>query len=256
MEQHNVSVPGFSGTVIESGINGPAAPAQSGPPAYVSDTTGMGKSQIAAMQFVDAARADLARDPNNVWLAKQNRQALGHALHGEAAPAWLPKSEAASAEAEKLGARVVNEGDIPELEASFAPITEQDTGRLITRAVVVSNVPREVATEAVQFCMDAQLPRAVSEAVLDRLGKHATFGHGLDSELSQEDAQTLQLDCARRLGGDEKAEAAASLARKYLHSVGGDALLANVDKRAGSLAFDPGLILQLAMMARVRGLDK
>jgi hypothetical protein len=247
-----VSAPGLPGaTVIETS----AQPAPSSP-ARVSDTTGMSESQAAAMRFVDANRAEAARDLGNVGPGSLNARinsALAHALHGEPAPSWLPKTEAAQAEAATQSERAVQEGDIPELAAGLAPMTEQDAAQLVTRGTIVSALPREIASEVVSFGREAQLPRGTVEAILDRLGAHADRGGGL-GEVSPEDAPALAERCARLLGGQEKAEREITLARKYLHSVGGDKLLAQVDKRAGSLGFAPDLILQLSYLARVKGL--
>lgn len=98
MEQtHALSAPGLpAATIIETGINDAAtlakanAPATDGPPAFVSPTDGMTESQAAAMRWVDANRATLAKDPDNAWLQRQYRQAVQHALHGAPPPDWLP----------------------------------------------------------------------------------------------------------------------------------------------------------------------
>ncbi len=89
MNEPAVSIPGFNGTVIETSAQ-PKAPAPDGPPAFVSTTEGMSESQAAAMRWVDSNRAILARDPNNVYLVRQNRAALAHSLQGGPPPDWLP----------------------------------------------------------------------------------------------------------------------------------------------------------------------
>jgi hypothetical protein len=239
--------------VYETGINGGAAKTPA--PVHQTDTAGMSATQAEAAAWVDSHRAEIP-GTSNAFLLKQYREATQHAFGSAPAPSWLQQSEDAATELNDLGAKAVN-SDMPELAAAFQPITEQDTTQLINRAVITTSVPREVAAEVVAFAKDAQLPRGVTEGILDRLGKHAQDGFGLDAEpLTQQDVQTLATECARMLGGDEKAQAEVTLARTYLRSVGGDALLATVDQRAGSLGFDPRLILQLSMMARARGLDK
>lgn len=250
-----VSVPGLPGvTVLEAGVNDGAAkaPAQ----LHRTDTAGMSETQAAAARWSDSHSAEIAAGTSNFFLLKQYREATQHAFGNAPAPSWLQQSEAAAVALAEAGARVVKDGDMPGLAAAFEPITEKDTSQLINRAVVVSSLPREMATEAAQFCIDAKLPPAVADAVMDRLGKHAGMGHGPGTEaLTPADVETLSFECARMLGGQEKAAAEVSLARAYLHSVGGDKLLDYVDQKAGSLGFDPRLILQLSMMARARGLD-
>jgi hypothetical protein len=230
----------------------PAAPA----PVHQTDTAGMSESQAEAAAWVDSHSAEIP-GTSNAFLLKQYREATQHAFGNAPAPSWLQQSEAAATALAEAGAKTVNESDMPGLAAEFEPMGEQHVDRLINRAVVTTSLPREMATEAAQFCLDAKLPQVVSEAVLDRLGKHNSHGHGPGTEaLTPADVETLSFECARMLGGAEKAAAEVTLARKYLHSVGGDALLATVDQRAGSLGYDPRLILQLSMIARARGLDK
>lgn len=249
-----VSMPGFAGTVIETGINDGPAPVAA-PSSYRVGPADLAGSKAEAARYAESVAPEIAAGTSNAFLLKQYREATQHAFGSAPAPSWLQQTEAAATALTELGAKAVN-SDMPELAAAFQPITEQDTARLINRAVVTTSLPREMAAEAAQFCVDAKLPQVVSEAVLDRLGKHASMGHGPGTEaLTPADVETLSFECARVLGGQEKAEAEVNLARKYLHSVGGDKLLEYVDQKAGSLGFDPRLILQLSMMARVRGLD-
>lgn len=258
MEQtHAVSMPAHPGsTVLVTDVNHGAANAPA--PAKPIDKTGLSESQANSAQWLDSRGPEIAKGSSNPFLLREYREHVQHVFGDGPAPAGVPQSaESSEAALKQQGVQVVQDGDMPELAAAFAPIAEQDTGPLINRAVIVGNVPRETATEAAQFCLDAQLPRGVSEGIMDRIGKHASYGYGPGAEaLTPADVATLSTECARALGSEEKAAAEVTLARKYLHSVGGDKLLQYVDQKAGSLAFDPRLILQLSMMARARGLDK
>jgi hypothetical protein len=245
-----VGTPGSGPTVIETGVNdGVAKPA----PQYVSDTAGMSASQSAALQFVDANRAEVMK-ASNPFLQRKYNQALAHAFEGAAAPEWIAANEQARADAAKNDHRPIAEGinDV-QMGAELDPIQAGDVEKLVNRGVVQGQLPREVATEAAQMCLTAQLPPVVANALMDRLSRHAAEGYGLGT-LSKEDQQELVEECAKLYGGYEKAQAEATLARKYLHSVGGQKMLDFVDKRGGSLAFDPRVINQLTYMARLKGL--
>lgn len=259
MEQTHaaVSMPAHPGaTVLVTGVNHGEtnAPAAAKP----IDKTGLSESQTSSAHWLDKNGPEIAKGSSNPFLLRAYREHVQHVFGDGPAPAGVPQSpESSEAALEQQGVQVVQGGDMPELAAAFVPIAEQDTGPLINRAVIVGNVPRETAAEAAQFCLDAQLPRGVSEGIMDRIGKHASYGYGPGTEaLTPDDVATLSTECARALGGEDKAAAEVTLARKYLHSVGGDKLLDYVDQKAGSLAFDPRLVLQLSMLARAKGLDK
>ena len=204
------------------------------------------------MRYVDANRAAAARDFDNLQLHDSLRAALDHALRDGPVPAFLQSADA-KAEAANAGARVIDERDIPGLEKHFTPIAQRDVEGLVTRAVVVGQVERKLAHEVANFCLAAQLPQFVSEAVIDRFAKHTNEGWGL-GKLSEADTQELAFECAHAFGSAEKAYAEIELGRKYLEKVGGKTLLEYFDTNAGSLAADPKLILQLSMMARARGI--
>lgn len=219
-----------------------------------AQSTEMTPEQQSAVGHIDALRRQ-ASDPalgraEREQVMQKISQLQRHTFMGEAAPAWYGEHKP---DPKLTDMRPVSDSDLG-MEKHFVPIVEGDMAALVTRAVIVGQVGRGMATEAAQFCRGAQLPKVVSEAIVDRLAKHVSEGWGPGSELSDADRADLASECIRAFGSEEKALAESTLARKYLHSVGGDALLANVDKRAGSLGYDPRVILQLSMMARARGL--
>jgi hypothetical protein len=149
-------------TVIETGVNdGAAAPAQTGP-AFVSPTDGMSTSQAAAMKWVDANRAALARDPNNIYLVRQNRAALDHALRGGPPPDWLPvdASQGTKADAKPSAAPVD-----PDSVNGFAHVADEMRPEELAhyRAAGVNlGLHPEVSEVMSTLAADFKMPRAIA----------------------------------------------------------------------------------------------
>lgn len=245
-----VSAPGMPENVtVQETSAQPKAPAVNG---FRSDTTGMSESQTAALAFVDANRAAAMR-ADDPFLQRKVNQALAHAFGGGPAPEFLAQREQARADAAKNDQRPVGEGDAVSVGAELDAITESDLQGIASRGVVSGQLPPDIAQEAASFCLAAQLPKIVSNVVVDRLAKHVRDGWG-PGEMSDAELAELHEECVRAFGGEDKATAEAELARKYLHSAGGDALLAQADKIGGSLMYDPRVILQLSYLARAKGL--
>lgn len=217
-----------------------------------TDTTGMTPSQAEAMRYVDSVKPEILKGTSNAQLLARNTEALAHVFHNGPAPAWLQEpSGAAKAEA----ARQVDPDSVSGLHAAFTPMQASDVDGLVQHAVVATSLPREHAERAAGFALEAQLPAGVAKGLIDRLAHHRQHGGGLDAApLDAAEQEDLRQEAVRSLGGPEKAANEVRLARAYLESVGGAKLLAQVDNKAGSIGFDPRVILALSMLARSRGL--
>lgn len=246
------SAPGLPGATI---IETQPAPAPTSAPAHVSDVSGMSESQVAAMRFVDANRAAIARDPagyETLKLRTQTREALAHAIHGEPAPAWLaqttPEQAAAAAEA---GARPVDPDSVPEFGKLYQPMNETEAAQVRTAAVIYGVPPAEAKTLA-QFCMDAKIPATQADGIAKRVAHH--LAEGGSAPLSPEERAEFYQEAARSFGSEEKFLAVNAKARAYIESLP-PAVVQLVDEKLAntSIVYDPRVLIALAALADARG---
>ena len=190
-----VSMSGFNGTVIESSTQ-PKAPAPDGPPAFVSTTDGMNASQAAAMRWVDANRAALARDPNNIYLVKQNRAALAHALQGGPPPDWLPidAGQGTKADAKPSAAPVDSES-----VSGFAHVADamqpEELAHYRSAGVNLGLHPAVAETMA-QMAGEHGLPRAVANDLQTVAVQHFGGSDAFDSIPILDDAEQAEMHAA------------------------------------------------------------
>lgn len=254
MEQSTpaVAMPGMpaGATIIETSTQ-PQAPAAEGPPAFVSSTEGMSASQAAAMAFVDANRAAAVRDLGNAGPGSLNSRinaALAHALHDGPAPTWL-KVENATAD---TGApRIVPDGELPGMAAVYEPMQEAEAGHLRASAGIYG-VPPADADALTNFCITAKIPATLADGIARRAAHHLQT-RGCSEPMTAEEAADLHHETARVLGGQEKYEVLNAKARAYIESMGPEAVRF-VDEKAGSLIFDPRILIALAGLADARGI--
>lgn len=188
-------MPGFNGTVIETSLE-PKAPAPDGPPAFVSNTDGMSESQVAAMRWVDANRAALARDPNNVYLVKLNRAALDHGLRGGPAPDWLPveAGQGAKADAKPSAAPVDSES-----VSGFAHVADamqpEELAHYRSTGVNLGLHPA-VAETMMHMAGEHGLPRAVANDLQTVAVQHFGGPEAFDSIPVLDDAEQAEMQAA------------------------------------------------------------
>ena len=238
-----VSAGGAAEQIYREENSGQAAPVEM----TAEQQTGI--KDLATMR-ARAGDPSLDSEQRSAILAKMGQLAQ-HVLNGKAKPDWYGEA--------KQNARDTSNAEHDSLAQSFEtalePMTQTDFDKLVTRGVVAGQLDRAVATTAADFCRNAQLPGTVANVVMDRAGKHAAEGFGYGVKLSDADIQELTDGAIKAFGSIEKAEAETNLARKYLESVGGKKVLDFIDgDGAGSLGFDPRIILQLSYLARVKGI--
>jgi hypothetical protein len=234
-----VSAPGLPGaTVIETGINdGAAAPAPTGP-AFVSPTDGMSTSQAAAMRWVDTNRSALARDPNNIYLVRQNRAALDHALRGGPPPDWLPAdaSQGAKADAKPSAAKVDPDS------SGFAHVADEmrpeELAHYRTAGVNLGLHPAVSETMA-HLAGEYKIPRAAANDLQTVAVQHLGGADAFDSIPVLDDAQQAEMYAAavEKYGEDVITDLSAQ-ARQVLADKGLLEHFDNLGLTKSSMAFD------------------
>lgn len=238
-----VSMPGHPGaTVIVTGVNDGAAantPVADGPPAFVSPTEGMSESQAAAMRWVDANRATLAKDPNNAWLQRQYRQAVQHALHGAPPPDWLPVEAGDAAKPAAAPAEGKTDADA---ESGFARVADamdpQELAHYRNAGVNLGLHPAvsdTMATLAAEF----KIPRAVANDLQTVAVQHFGGPDALDSIPVLDDAglMDMQAKAVAKYGEAEITELSVK-ARQVLADKGLLQKFDDLGLTKSSLAFD------------------
>jgi len=240
-----VSMPAHPGaTVIVSGVNDGATkvPATDGPPAFVSPTDGMTESQAAAMRWVDANRATLAKDPNNPWLQRQYRQAVQHALHGAPPPDWLPVEASQDAGAAKPDAAPAVASKAEPDASGFAHVADvmdpQELAHYRNAGVNLGLHPTVSDTMAT-LAADFQIPRAVANDLQTVAVQHFGGPDALDSIPVLDDAGLAEMQAAavEKYGEDVISELSIK-ARQVLADKGLLQKFDDLGLTRSSLAFD------------------
>lgn len=242
-----VIVAGGRSTPIQNLPAAPSAPAAGAAP-YVSDTSGMSASQAAAMRYVDITRAAVAKDPtghSTFTLRQQHREALAHAFHGEAAPAWLQTGEQKSAEQVAAGMRE-SEPLGEALAPAWAPASDSELDS-VRHGATLNGMASEVADAFVTVAKAMQLPASHARNIAGRIAIHHRELGG-DLQLSDDERADYLEQATHALGGVERATEVVESAMAYLDSVGMLKQLENT-----SLIYDPAILITLASLQTSKG---
>lgn len=236
----------------DAGIAVGAAPAAKLEPPQGQAEGGTPEPMSAETTAAVTKLAELRKDASNPSLSHNDRDAImqkmselsKHAFLGEKMPAWYqakPDAKDTSTEA--------YDGLAEELAKASEPMTDAQHEQII-REGMVQGCDRVTATLAADFAQKAGLNNVTATVIAKRAAHHDTSGWGI-GQLTEQESIELAHECARRFGSNEKALEQIGLAEAYLKHMN---LLDWAEKHAGSLAYDPHIILMLAYKARVLGL--
>lgn len=202
--------------------------------------TALARVEELKVRFSDPTLTNQQREQAMKRISELQRFAAGNAEK----PAWHePKPDV----------RMTDTRPYDSLGDTFAdaakPVTAQELEQVTNLGKLLGLNPEQVNAVG-KFAQIAELGRGAADQVVRRVAHHAALG-ALVEPLSEADRASLHEESVRRFGSVEKYEAQNSLARAFIEHIG---FADWVDQHAGSLQFDPALIMALAYRARLLGL--